>query len=449
MELYFALPNGRNMKKFLLWLFFIANIALIFFLWWTKSNYYILNPNDGNLLIALGRITGLLGEYFLLIQLVLIGRISWIESLYGFDKLNKFHRFIGYSVLSLLIFHPILLIVGNAKSNAVSFLSQFADFLANKENVLIAYFALLFLIFVVIISIVIVRKKLKYETWYFVHLLTYLAIGLALGHQLGTGDLRTGWTLQYWYIINFGIFGIFLLYRFIRPLFIFFRHRFYISDIVEEALGVSSVYISGKKMDKFSFEPGQYANINILSKGMLYTHPFSFSSSFNGQNIRFTIKNLGDFTAKIHDLKPNTKVVIDGPLGLFVSRLSNRDEYLFIAGGIGITPLRSMIESLSKENKSVVLLYSCKTAEEIIFKNELDEFCRSNPNLKVHFCLSTETPGFEVGRIDKEKIIRLVPDFYSREVYLCGPKPMMDSTVQNLKEIGFSPAHIHFENFSF
>lgn len=449
MEFYYSPPNPIRVRKFFIYVLLVSNIIGIFTLWWIKSSYYIHNPADGNMLIALGRITGLLGEYFLLVQLILVGRVRWAEHLFGFDKLNKFHRLIGYSILSLLLTHPLLLTMGNAQANGVSLFAQFADFLANKSNVLLSFIALLIFIFVVFLSIAIVRKKLRYETWYFSHLLTYLAIGLALSHQLGTGDLRSGWPLNYWYVLNFGVFGFVLLYRFARPIYLFFEHRFFIEDVVQETPDTYSVYIFGKNMDKFHFEAGQYANINILAKGMWYTHPFSFSSAYNGKFVRFTIKSLGDYTSTIKDVKKGTPVIIDGPLGLFIETRSTRDKYLFIGGGIGITPLRSMIESLSSKKKDMVLLCGSRTEKDIAFKQEFENLCKDCPSISIHNVLGTPTPGYESGFIDKEKIVRLVPDFYTREVFLCGPPPMMKATVENLKGLGFSEDHIHYEKFSF
>jgi len=450
MELYFKWPSPVTLKKLSVYLLFLINLIVIFWLWASGSNYYIGNPSSpGNTYIAFGRITGLLGEYFLLIQLILIGRIRWFEHLFGFDRLNKVHRWIGFSILLLLIAHPLLLILGNSVANGVSFYSQFGDYLANKEYVLLAFIALAIFIYIIFLSISIVRKKLRYETWYLTHLLTYLAIGLALAHQFGTGDLREGRSLYYWYILNFSIFGIVLLYRFSRPLMLFAIHRFIIQSIIPESHNSWSVYITGKHMKSFKFKPGQYANLNILSRGMWSSHPFSFSDEFNGEYIRFTIKNSGDFTSKISSINPGTHVIIDGPLGIFVSSMAIRDKYLLIAGGIGITPLLAILKPLVKTGKDVVLLYSAKTEQDLVLKNELDEIQNQAPNFSVDYVLSTPTEGYDFGRIDKEKIIRLVPDFYSREVFLCGPSVMMEATDKNLKEIGFPDAHVHYEKFSF
>lgn len=443
------MPSPFSIKKFFIFIVFFVNLAVIVVLWWTHSSYYLENPEGGNILIALGRVAGLLGEYFLLVMLVLVGRVRWAEHLFGFDKLNKVHRFIGYSILIFLLSHPVLLIVGNAHANNVSLISQFSDFLANKAYVLLSFFALLLFIYVIFLSIAIVRKKLRYETWYFAHLLMYCAVGLAFNHQLGTGDLRSGWALVYWYILNFFVFGSVLLYRFLRPLYRFALHRFYIERVVQETYDTWSMYITGKHMEWFTFDAGQYANITVLARNMWYTHPFSLSQAYNGHGIRFTIKKLGDYTTKIGELTPGTHVIIDGPLGLFIEEKAERDKFLFIAGGIGITPIRAMLESLAQKEKDAVLLYGVKTVNDLVFRKEIDELCARSHTITAHYIIGTPTEGYESGFIDMEKIVRLVPDFFSRDVFLCGPPPMMALMVRNLKKLGFSRHHIHFEKFSF
>lgn len=448
-EFYFNISPKKTLIKFSLFAVVALNLLGIIYLWWNNSHYYVINPEGGNIFIALGRLAGLLGAFTLLVQISLVGRTKWIEGIFGFDKLNKLHRFIGYSILLLLLGHPLLLIVGYSEINSVSYISQLADFLANWKDVLKSFFALLIFGFIIVFSIAIIRHKLKYETWYFVHLATYLGLILAFSHQVNTGDLSKGYALYYWYTINILVVGVFLLYRFLRPLYLFARHRFKIDRVIEESPGTWSIYITGAHMDKFYFNAGQYANINILSRGMWYSHPFSFSSACNGQYLRFTIKALGDYTNKIGNVPLGTHVIIDGPLGLFIKETSHRKKYLFIAGGIGITPIRAMIELNAIDKADMVLIYGSRTEKDITFKAEFDEILLRCPTLKIFHILGTPTPGYENGFINKDKIVRLIPDFFDREVFLCGPPIMMKLTVKNLKELGFDNSHMHYEKFSF
>ncbi|HVN26212.1 MAG TPA: ferredoxin reductase family protein [Candidatus Paceibacterota bacterium] len=449
MHLYFKLPSWRAIQKFLFYFLFFGNIAFIAYLWLSSSNYYIVqNPGYGDWEIAVGRLAGLLGEFFLLVELVLIGRIRPLEHLYGFDRLNRFHRWIGYSILSLLLAHPIFLTIGNAISGQAGLISTFITLLATRANVIYAFAAVLIFIYIVFLTVV-ARKRVRYETWYFTHLLTYVAIGLAIPHQLGTADLIDGFNLNYWYVLNFGVFAFVLLWRWLRPLARFAYHRFTVAKVVPESPDTTSIYITGKHMSRFKFQSGQYANINILARGMWYTHPFSFSCENNGQYVRFTIKNSGDYTSRIKDVKEGTHVIIDGPLGLFVEERAQREKLFFVAGGIGVTPLMSMLQPHARDKKDIVLVYAVRTVNDLVFRSEIEAIQQLNPNIKVIYILGTAQPGYESGRFDKEKTVRLVPDFFDREVFLCGPPPMMMAVVANLKEIGFAEKYLHYEKFSF
>lgn len=455
---------SNNHKRLLIYLFGTINLIAIILLWWHHSGSLVTSGTSGDTLIGFGRITGLLGEFFILVELVLIGRITWLEQLFGFDKMNKIHRWIGYGILIFFIGHPLLTVMGYAEHNGVSSISQFIAFLNLGEYVRgIIGFVLFFV--AIFISFPYIRKRFRYETWYFTHLVMYAAIVLVLGHQTfadataitqepalhgftTSGDLSQGLILYYWLVINYGVLALVLLYRFVRPYYLFRKHRFYVEKIVPETKDVYSVYITGRNMDKYTFASGQYANLTFLQKGMWFTHPFSFSSAPNGKYLRFSIKSLGDFTSTISKLKIGTKVVIDGPMGLFVESQAKTTKFLLIAGGIGITPIRALIETLSEKSRDIILLYSSKDKNDIAFKNELEAL-----SIKHHFIISQviedEKMSYEKGRIDKEKITRLVPDYLERDIYVCGPTPMMKAVVSHVKELGVPNNQIHFEKFSY
>ena len=424
-------------------------MASIVWIWADNSSFYIQHPRGGNILIALGRVLGAFGAYFILIQLLLVGRVGLIEKNFGFDKLNNVHRFVGYCLAGFIILHPLLLVIGYAKLNQISLFGQLADFLANWRYVLLAYFGVLVFLFIIFISVSGIRKKLRYETWYFAHLFNYLALGLIFFHQFESGDFSKKPAIYFWYALNFAVFALVLSERLLRPLALFIKHRFKVLKVVQETENVYSLYVTGKSLESFKFQAGQFANITLLQKCIWFVHPFSFSMPPNSNFVRFSIKVLGDFTSRIKDVKPGTFLIIDGPLGLFIKDTALRDKYLFIAGGIGITPIRSILESLTETDKDSVLLYANQTEKNIVFKRELDELSGKSPKLKVIHVLGTPQSGYETGRVDKEKIVRLVPDFFEREVFVCGPPLMMDSVISDLKQLGFSRQNLHFEKFSF
>lgn len=418
----------------------ILNFYLITYFWFSNSSYLIESKNLNDILIAIGRITGLLSAYLIMIQLLLISRFSLIEKEYGFDKLNKLHRWIGSFLGFFLIIHPLSLIVGYAGMNETSIFHQFISFQNTWEDILPATIAFTIIILTAIISLNKIRRKIPYEVWYFAHLPLYLAIVLSFGHQTETGDVSFGNAMYYWYLINILTFGILIGYRFLRPAYLFFRHKFVIEQVIRENEDIYSVYISGQKMENYNFESGQYANLVFMQKNMWFHHPFSYSNSYNGKNIRFSIKASGDFTSKINDLQIGTRVWIDGPLGTFTLKKSTKNKYLFIAGGIGITPILSIIKSI-EEKDGAVLLYSNKTEKDSIFNQELTE-----SNVK-SYNFYTEK-GLD-NRIDIEKINNLCPDFKERDIYICGPSQMISDLVKKLENNFVPKEQIHFEQFNY
>jgi predicted ferric reductase len=439
-----------NIKRLSFYLLFIANLGVTLFFWWQGSGPLVQSATAASLFIALGRLLGLVSMLLILVQLILVGRIRIVEREYGFDNLNRLHRRLGKVIISILIFHPIFLTIGYALNSHVSLLSQFILFLTTWDDVLKAAIGMVLLLSVVLISLQIVRRKLRYDTWYLTHLLVYVSIFFFFDHQTKTADVSSGWAFRYWYFINFFVFGLVLLYRFLRPLYLFSKHKFYLEKLVPETHDVTSLYISGKNMEKFRFESGQFAHLTFLTsniKDWVTHHPFSFSQAPDGKHVRFSIKNSGDFTAKIGNMKPGTKIIIDGPFGVFTERRAKRDKYLFIAGGIGITPLYSLIQSLSKKHKDLVLLYSNKHEKDIVFKKELE----SMP-VKVIHILSREnfqTGHFISGHIDGDLIKNSVPDYKDREIYICGPNAMMLTLINNLESVGTAQNQIHYERFAY
>lgn len=463
MKFYFELPKWlsepRSRTKAFWWLMFWLNLGIIFYIWWnSSSHYYIMKPTGGNMYIAIGRLTGLLIQYAIVIQVLLIGRISFIEQAFGFDKMNKLHRLIGQWIVVFLVAHPLLLTIGNATADNYSLWNEFASFLATWEDVFLAFIGACIFIYVASISYAIVRKKLRYELWYFLHLLTYLAMALVFFHEINTGDLpktvgaETSFIqhpyLIYWYVLNFTVFGFVILYRFVKPLWNTVRFEFRVAHVVLETKDTFSVYITGKNLVDFKYKAGQYANITFLQKGLWFTHPFSFSAEHNDTYIRFTMKALGDYTKRLGELTPGTRVILDGPLGLFIEETSQNEKLLFIAGGIGITPIRSMIGDIMRRQKNIIMIYAARTVEDIAFRKEFELF-QAKQQFPIHYILATPTEGYESGFLDREKLVRLVPDFFERDVYLCGPPPMMSATVANLKGLGFKNVNLHYEMFSF
>jgi len=442
-----SMMNKKNIWK----LFYLFNWAVIAFFWF-KSSGYLFSEGPSSMLIAFGRLAGFVGAYMILLQFFLMGRMPWLEGVFGLDVLSRVHQANGKWGIVFLILHGPLLSLGYSGVSGVSVWAQFLDFIQNYDDVFEALIGLILFLVVVVTSLYIVRSRVRYEAWYAVHLIAYLAVFFSFGHQIEVGSSLTESSVFYLYWVGLYavVFASHIVFRFIRPTYFFMRHRFEVVRVVRESPTAVSVYMTGQDLLRFPVKPGQFMIFRFFAKGFWWqAHPFSLSKVPHGNELRITVKELGDFTERIKDLPVGTKVFIDGPYGVFTDLFGVSSKVLFVAGGIGITPIRSLMEEMLAKGKNVVLLYGNKTANDIVFKGELDELSQRYGSRILYVVSDDPAYGGEKGRIDEEKVRRLVPDYCDREVYVCGPVPMMDSVIALVKKLGVDPVRIHYEKFSF
>lgn len=444
-----ANARRRSIKKTIAWGLWAANLALIFYWWAPNGTPEFISGDLVTALHAIGRLFGLIATYCALMQFIVMGRIGWLEPIFGLDRLAIFHRRNGVAVITFILLHSSLMTLTHPLLRGDFNLLSIID----VPYVWLAMIAEVLFIFTVGLSIYIVRRHLKFETWYTVHLLNYLAIALIPWHQLTNGgDFLTNPLFANYWIALYAITALNVLYwRFGKVFLLFARHRFTVQKVQKETPTATSVYMTGKNMHKFRAKGGQFVLVRFLDKQRwAQEHPFSLSRLPAKDGIRLTIRQLGDFTNTIPDLKPGTQVAVSGPFGAFTHELQRTNKILYIVGGIGITPIRSMIEDQARrgETGNAVLLYGNRTQADTIFLDELTEL-GARTKLVMHNILSDQKDYTgETGFIDAEKIARLVPDFAGRDVFLCGPPPMMWGIIDQLKKIGMPESQIHYERFS-
>ena len=171
--------------------------------------------------------------------------------------------------------------------------------------------------------------------------------------------------------------GLVLVFRVGQPIRLSIRHRLRIADVVTEAPGVFSIYITGRDLDRLAVRSGQYFVWRFLTRdGWWRAHPFSISSAPNGSWLRITVKELGDWSKALPGLSVGTRVFIEGPYGILTGARRTRRRVLLVAGGIGITPLRSLLEALPADPGELTLLYRVRNERDVVFRKELDELAR-------------------------------------------------------------------------
>jgi len=300
---------------------------------------------------------------------------------------------------------------------------------------------------VVATSLVIVRRRLSYEWWYAVHLLAYAGIALSWFHEIPTGNelVLDHAAADYWRGLYIATIAVLVVFRLGMPLYQLLRHRLWVAEVIEESPDVVSLRIVGRRLDRLRAEPGQFFLWRFLDRRRVWSaHPFSLSAAPDGTSVRITVKALGDHTARLGGVRPGTRVLAEGPFGVFTeSARRRRDKVLLIAGGIGITPIRSMVERMRGD---VVVIFRAMSDGDLVFKRELDELA-ARSGLVVHYVVGDHR-GEGARLLSPEHLSELVPDAADRDVFLCGPPAMTDAISRNVRAAGVPRRHVHVERFA-
>ena len=424
----------------------VAVLLIVFYVWYTSSVNLLYT---GDSLLALGRLAGLLLAISVLFQFVVIGRVGWLEKTFGLDTLSQAHHWVGFSTVFFLIAHPLLVGLAYTQGSPNSLFQRMFSFLFSGNEIIQATIGAVLFLIIAASSVYVLIKKLRYEYWYGIHLITYIAIFISFGHQteLG-GDLQTTAARIFWIALYAIAALVYIWFRFGRPILQYTKHHFSVTEVLFETENVYSIYVSGTDMESFRYVPGQFVIVRFFEKGVWYeAHPFSISSGSGTGDIRLTIKQSGDYTKKLpHHIRLGTKVFIDGPHGIFGSEIKNENKILCIAGGIGITPIRSIVEQGARDQKNIKVLASFRTHHDVIFEREISEIIKPE---NIHVVYTHESPyEGNIRTISHTTIFDCCPDVKERFVYMCGPVPFMNAMRTILINQGVPERQIHYERFS-
>lgn len=421
----------------------VAVIAL----WW-QDTFFV--HGFGDWLTNAGRITGLLAGYAVVVLLALMARVPALERGVGTDRLVRWHAMGGRYTVSLSVAHTLLIIWGYAVTAHLGVVRESTLLMTTYPDVLMATVAVGLRVTVGIVSARSARRRLSYEAWHFVHLYTYLAIALAFSHQFSTGaDFRTNAQARWlWSALYVCVAATLLWYRAYLPFRSFVRHDLRVARVQPESADVVSVYLTGRDIAGLRAEPGQFFRWRFLTRGLWWAaNPYSLSAAPRGSLLRITVKTSGAHSAALRHLRPGTRVLAEGPSGGFIAARRTRRKVLLLAGGVGITPLRALFEALPTAPGDITLVYRTATAEDIVLRHELDDIARQRGAV-VHYLVGPPRRGAS-DPLSAPKLQRLIPGLRERDVFLCGPEPMMIAAAQSLRQAGVPTRHIHHESFAF
>jgi predicted ferric reductase len=400
----------------------------------------------GGLATVVGQITGLTGSYLLLVMLLLISRLPWLERVIGQDSLVRWHRRLGPWPIILIGAHGVLITIGYAEQASIGPWHELGILLTSYPDVLMATVAFGLLVMAGVASFRAARSRLRYETWWAVHLYTYLAIALAFSHQLADGASFVGHPLArlFWVVVWASTAGVVLVYRLGLPLWRTVHHRLRVAEVREEGPGVVSVICAGRHLERLPVAGGQFLQWRFLRSGLWFqAHPYSISALPRPPFVRVTVKALGDFSESVANIPVGTRVAIEGPYGVVTAHSRVGNKVLLVAAGVGVTPIRAILEDLPA-SVDVVVVLRAPTREEVLFHDEIAPLVQARRG-RLHVLVGSR----HRVRLDSRLFGGLVPDIGTRDVYVCGPEGFTDRVVGAARRLGVGADRIHSESFAF
>ncbi|MDZ4875756.1 MAG: Flavohemoprotein [Chroococcidiopsis cubana SAG 39.79] len=393
---------------------------------------------------------GFIGLAMMVLQFALTARINRVEASYGVDLILQFHRYTSIVAFGFILLHPVILFIDQPET------LQLLNFFQAPWRARFAVIGTLALIVLIVTSIWRKQLNIPYEPWRILHgIMAVLAVGFGLAHALGVSYyLSLFWKAVLWGGIALVALWLLVYIRLVKP-WMMLRKPYLVETVTPQRGDVWNLVLRPRGHEGLRFQPGQFAWITLqISPFRMREHPFSFASSAEKPDrIEFGIKALGDFTKTIKDVKPGTKAFLDGPYGVFTSdRYENTAGFIFIAGGIGITPIYSILLTLADRNdeRPLTLIYSSKTREDITYREEI-EALKDRLDLTVIHVLREPPDNWsgESGYVDKELLKRYIPKRpATRNYFICAAPKMMDQVEQALHDLDVPVTHVHMEHYN-
>lgn len=451
-----------DMLTVALWASLAAALAL-----WLANGGMSSVGNVTQAVTAVGILAGLAGMDLVILMLLLAARLPFVDGAVGHDRALEFHRKLGKPALYLLLAHGLLLAIGYGMAEGLDPVSEAIALWVLVPDMWLAFVSMALFVAVVVTSLVAVRRRFPYEFWYFVHLLTYLAVATALPHQFSVGGLfaEGTWQRWYWLLLCIGTGSALAWFRVVRPVMATFRHQLTVRRVVRVSPDVVSIEMTGLRLNELSGNGGRFFVWRFLAPGMWWqAHPFSLSaepqaapssgtsSGLRAQppSLRITIRNLGAGSARLASLRPGTKVAIEGPYGVFSTAARSRERVVMIGAGIGITPLRALLESTPFSPGQATVLLRGSSADELFLGDEILELCRKRGATLFHLTGARSADGRSTWLPASAGATRLrdyVPDIADADVYVCGPSAWALQVLAEAKSTGVPEEQLHYERF--
>ena len=396
----------------------------------------------GGVAMFLGGATGLAGTYLALVMVLLVSRVPVVERVLGFDGLLRWHRRLAPWPISLIAAHVLLIIIGYSQAQKTGLWHEIGLMVSTFPWMIEATIGFVLMMAVATVSARWIRRRVRRERWWAFHLFMYLALALSFAHVivLGPSFVRHPVTRVLWILFWVATAGFVIAYRFGLPILRSLRHGLTVAEVRQEAPGVVSIILHGRKLDRLAVSGGQFFEWRFLTKGMWWqAHPFTLSARPSASHLRLTVKSVGDYSSAVAQLKPGTRVAIEGPYGVFTSHARRRRKALLISGGIGVTAIRSLLEDLPQSAEPVVVMRA-STKEDLVLLSEVIELVALRKG-RVYEWVGPRSD------VKLDRLAQLVPDFRKRDVYVSGPRGFVSTVTSLMSRMGVPTDALHFEAY--
>lgn len=396
--------------------------------------------------MSISEVLYLIGQglgFFALISLALLifsgDTARFTDKYFGLDRIIKFQRKFSLFSLLFLFFHPVFFILSG---------ESFADYFIPNFLVLpLALGTVAFYIFMIVMLCSYFYKRISYTTWQYIHVLTYILFFLSLVHAFLWGSSSDNPIFIALYIFLLFIIVIGCIYRLQYKVKEARYGKAVVTNIKWETADVFSLSLKPKV--PMNFKAGQFCFLRLDGQKLYARHPFTIASSPAENELLFSIKNTGRFTLAASKLSVGDEINIDGPFGKFVERKEFKN-FVFIAGGIGITPFRSLIKDFfdKKKEGAISLLYFAKTEKDLAFYSEFENL--KGDSFKVNYILSDnkeKDERFRTGRLSIDLLKEVSDPLDNPIFYICGPKGLKDSAKLILREMKIPKNRVIIEDF--
>ena len=366
------------------------------------------------------------------------------------------HKKLGKPILYLVLTHFVALLWQYSLIEGRSIVDEYFALISNISDLLTASFGLVAMILVVLTSLNIARRAIAYEAWYFIHLFGYAAVLLAVPHQfsLGTDIAGKPIALTYWISLYLFVLANVLWYRVARPIVRTLSAKLVVAKVERSSSDSVSIYLHGKNLERFKAQAGQFFLFRPLTVAQWFRpHPFSLSAQPTSDTLRFTIGSRGDDTAMLQNIKVGTRVMLEGPFGVFTESRRTKKDVVLIAAGIGIPPVRALAESLVAREGDVTIIYRVRSVEDAALLEETRSLALER-GFDLHVLAGRRGQANSwmsadlLGESDADRLCQMAPKVADSDVYVCGPTAWSKAVERTLKKVATPANQIHTEEYA-